>query len=221
MASVIPTQPNPSLPFPSPDQVYRFTVDQFDGMVRNGTPDEDEPVELLNGLLVTKMPKNPRHRVATRKAVRALEGVLPAEDKGPGVFFGLFLLGFVQKLSLRGSRKRLSSPYPPPSPYPPAVKVCRKIRAVYELSGFCDSSTAFMSSTPHHRATLLGPLWIHGIVSMPPADHSAPPSARGSISAQARTRASQAIVSPVSSSTSQRVTSCAVIGSHRLRPVSM
>ena len=78
MASVIPTQPNPSLPFPSPDQVYRLTVDQFDGMVRNGTLDEDEPVELLNGLLVTKMPKNPRHRVATRKVVRALEGVLPA-----------------------------------------------------------------------------------------------------------------------------------------------
>jgi len=78
MATVTPTQPIPSLPFPSPDQVYRLTVDQFDGMVRNGTLDEDEPVELLNGLLVTKMPKNPRHRVATRKAVRALEGILPA-----------------------------------------------------------------------------------------------------------------------------------------------
>ncbi len=78
MATVTPPQPNPFLPFPSPDQVYRLTVGQFDGMVRNGTLDEDEPIELLNGLLVTKMPKNPRHRVATRKAVRALEGVLPA-----------------------------------------------------------------------------------------------------------------------------------------------
>ena len=78
MATVTPTPPIPSLPLPSPDEVYRLTVDQFDRMVRNGALDEDEPVELLNGVLVTKMPKNPRHRVGTRKTVRALEGVLPA-----------------------------------------------------------------------------------------------------------------------------------------------
>ena len=48
------------------------------GVRMRGEGPEDEPVELLNGLLVTKMPKNPRHRVATRKAVRALEGVLAA-----------------------------------------------------------------------------------------------------------------------------------------------
>jgi len=78
MATVTPTQPTPSLPLPPPEAVYRLTVDQFDRMVRNGALDEDEPVELLNGVLVTKMPKNPRHRVGTRKAVRALEGVLPA-----------------------------------------------------------------------------------------------------------------------------------------------
>jgi Uma2 family endonuclease len=78
MATVIPTQAIPSLPLPSPDEVYRLTVEQFDRMVRNGSLDEDEPVELLNGILVTTMPKNPPHRVATRKTVRALEGVLPA-----------------------------------------------------------------------------------------------------------------------------------------------
>ena len=72
-----------------------------------------------------------------------------------------------------------------------------------------------------HRTVGYGHLYQGRCSPMPPTDHSAPPSARGSISAQARTRASQAIVSPVSSSTSQRVTSCAVIGSHRLRPVSM
>ena len=47
-------------------------------MVRKGFLDEDEPVELLNGVLVTKMPKNPPHRVATRKTVRGLERLLPA-----------------------------------------------------------------------------------------------------------------------------------------------
>ena len=78
MATVTPTQPIPPLPLPLPDEVYRLSVEQFDRMVRNGSLDEDEPVELLNGGLVTKMPKNPPHRVGTRKAVRALEAVLPA-----------------------------------------------------------------------------------------------------------------------------------------------
>jgi Uma2 family endonuclease len=78
MATVTPSQPTLFAPLPSPDAVYRLTVSQFDRMVRDGTLDEDEPVELLNGVLVTKMPKNPPHRVSTRKVVRALEGILPA-----------------------------------------------------------------------------------------------------------------------------------------------
>ena len=77
MSTVTPTHLIPSLPLPSPDEVYRLTVEQFDRMIREGTLDEDDPVELLNGVLVTKMPKNPRHRVGTRKTVQALERVLP------------------------------------------------------------------------------------------------------------------------------------------------
>jgi Uma2 family endonuclease len=78
MAVVTPTQQISAVPLPSPHEVYRLTVDQFDRMVRDGTLAEDEPVELLNGVLVTKMPRNPRHRVGTRKVVRLLEGALPA-----------------------------------------------------------------------------------------------------------------------------------------------
>ncbi len=78
MATATPTQAFSSWPLPSPDEVYRLTIEQFDRMVRDGTLDEDEPVELRNGVLVTKTPKNPPHRVATRKTVRALERVLPA-----------------------------------------------------------------------------------------------------------------------------------------------
>ncbi len=48
-----------SAPLPPPSEVYRLTVDQFDRMVRDGTLGEDEPVELLNGVLVKTMPKNP------------------------------------------------------------------------------------------------------------------------------------------------------------------
>src|SRR5271157_1337736 len=50
--------------------------------------------------------------------------------------------------------------------------------------------------------------------------HVPPPSARGSSSAQARTRSSHASMSRVSSETSHRVASDAVTGIHRLRPVS-
>ena len=74
MATVTPI---PSLPLPSPEEVYRLTVEQFDRMVQSGFLDEDDPVELLNGVLVTKMPKSPRHTVGTRMAVRALQGLLP------------------------------------------------------------------------------------------------------------------------------------------------
>ena len=46
MATVTPTQSISSSPLPPPDEVYRLTVEQFDRMVRSGTLDEDEPVEL-------------------------------------------------------------------------------------------------------------------------------------------------------------------------------
>ena len=78
MATVTPTSPIPSVAPSAAGRGLSAHGQQFDRMVRNGFLDEDEPVELLNGILVTKMPKNPPHRVATRKAVRALEVVLPA-----------------------------------------------------------------------------------------------------------------------------------------------
>ena len=59
MAMVTQAQPIPPLPLPASGEIYRFTVDQFDRMVESGFLDEDDPVELLNGILVTKMPKNP------------------------------------------------------------------------------------------------------------------------------------------------------------------
>jgi Uma2 family endonuclease len=77
MATGTPTQSISSAPLPSPEEVYRLTVEQFDSMVRSGLLDEDDPVELLNGVLVTKMPKNPRHTVGTRKVVRVLQSALP------------------------------------------------------------------------------------------------------------------------------------------------
>jgi Uma2 family endonuclease len=73
MTAIIQSPDSPQLP---PD-VYRFTVDQFDRMVRDGTIDEDEPVELLDGLLVLKMGRNKPHKVSVRRLAKALARVLP------------------------------------------------------------------------------------------------------------------------------------------------
>lgn len=59
------------------DVIWRFSIDQYHAMIRAGILTEDDPVELLEGWLVTKMPKNPHHRVATRLIRQALEGIIP------------------------------------------------------------------------------------------------------------------------------------------------
>lgn len=70
--------PQGGTPLPAAADVYRLSVAQFDKMVRDGTIGEDEPVELLNGVLIRTMPKNPSHRVALRKTIFALQATIPA-----------------------------------------------------------------------------------------------------------------------------------------------
>jgi Uma2 family endonuclease len=60
------------------DLIWRLSVNQYHQMVRAGILTEEDPVELLAGWLVPKMPKNPPHRVATRLLRQALERVVPA-----------------------------------------------------------------------------------------------------------------------------------------------
>ena len=55
-----------------------ITVDEYERMIEDGTIGEDDLVELLDGAVVPKMPKNPPHRVGTRKTAKALEKVTPA-----------------------------------------------------------------------------------------------------------------------------------------------
>jgi len=55
-----------------------ITVDEYERMIEDGTIGEDDQVELLDGAVVPKMPKNPPHRAGTRKTARALERVIPA-----------------------------------------------------------------------------------------------------------------------------------------------
>ena len=60
------------------DLIWRLSVNQYHQMVCAGILTEEDPVELLAGWLVPKMPKNPPHRVATRLLRQALERVVPA-----------------------------------------------------------------------------------------------------------------------------------------------
>jgi hypothetical protein len=60
------------------DLIWRLSVEQYHEMIRTGILTSDDPVELLEGWLIYKMPKNPRHSVTTRLARRALEAIMPA-----------------------------------------------------------------------------------------------------------------------------------------------
>jgi Uma2 family endonuclease len=72
------TLTQPALPLPKPADIYRLTVDQYDRMVEQGVLGEDDPVELLGGILVRKMPKKPGHVIATDELRKRLERMLPA-----------------------------------------------------------------------------------------------------------------------------------------------
>jgi Uma2 family endonuclease len=82
MAAIIPAQPTISpAPLASPavyrTQQYHFTVHQYDKMTAAGIIAEDEPVELIEGFLVTKMGRNRPHIVAGKKGLRVLTTILP------------------------------------------------------------------------------------------------------------------------------------------------
>jgi Uma2 family endonuclease len=59
------------------DPIWRLEVEQYHNMIRTGILTDDDPVELLEGWLVTKMPKSPPHRITTQLTRDALAGLLP------------------------------------------------------------------------------------------------------------------------------------------------
>jgi Uma2 family endonuclease len=76
-APVAPSTPPPPAPVPD-DLVYRLSVEQYHAMIRAGILTEDDPIELLEGVLVAKMSKNPAHSTAKRLLLQALIRTLPA-----------------------------------------------------------------------------------------------------------------------------------------------
>ncbi len=60
------------------DFIWRLSVTQYHKMIRAGILTSDDKVELLEGWLIAKMPKNPPHRISTRLTQQSLSSIVPA-----------------------------------------------------------------------------------------------------------------------------------------------
>ena len=67
-----------AMPLEVNESLWRMPLERYHAMIRSGVLSGDDRIELLEGVLVEKMSKNPAHRIATRKTGDALRAVLPA-----------------------------------------------------------------------------------------------------------------------------------------------
>lgn len=72
MVAQTPTPAGPSL-----GDLYRFSVEDYERLVSCGGLDEDAPIELLDGVIVKKMTRNPPHAACCGLCMRALADILP------------------------------------------------------------------------------------------------------------------------------------------------
>jgi hypothetical protein len=59
------------------EPLWRWSVERYHEMIAKGVLTEEDRVELLDGMLVKKMTKNPPHTVATDLTRRLLESLVP------------------------------------------------------------------------------------------------------------------------------------------------
>lgn len=78
MSTITTTPVTIANPWP-PATLHRFTVDEYEGIIRSGAFKDPDRVELLNGCVVDKVAKSPQHGYSTRKALDLLVPLL-----GPG-----------------------------------------------------------------------------------------------------------------------------------------
>lgn len=69
-------RPAPVVTAPT-EPIWRLSVEQYHEMINAGILTDDDPVELLEGMLVPKMPKKLIHRVTTQLTREALARLLP------------------------------------------------------------------------------------------------------------------------------------------------
>ena len=65
MATVIASSPTASPPSIGTDSIWRISVDRYHAMIEKGVITDDDRVELLDGMLVEKISKNPPHSLVT------------------------------------------------------------------------------------------------------------------------------------------------------------
>ena len=66
-----------SPPSPPTEPVFRLSVEQYHAMISAGVVADDNAVELLEGVLVLKLPKNPPHRYVVQTAKEPIRAMLP------------------------------------------------------------------------------------------------------------------------------------------------
>lgn len=76
IAASSPEQTQATLPMD--DFLWRISVARYHQMIKTGILTDDDPVELLEGMLVQKMPKNPAHTFITGLLLDNLPRVIPA-----------------------------------------------------------------------------------------------------------------------------------------------
>lgn len=62
---------------PSPEDIYRLNVEQYESMVSAGLFTKRDRLHLINGILVAKMTKKPPHVIACEKTRDALLRIVP------------------------------------------------------------------------------------------------------------------------------------------------
>ncbi len=72
--SAMGTAATPTVP---PFPIYQISVQKYHEMIQKGVLTEDDPVELLEGWIVPKMPRNPEHDTAIGLAEFAIRPHLP------------------------------------------------------------------------------------------------------------------------------------------------
>ena len=60
------------------DPIWQLSIGQYHQMIELGILTDDDPIELLEEWLVTKMPKNPPPRLTTQLTREVLTALLPA-----------------------------------------------------------------------------------------------------------------------------------------------
>jgi Uma2 family endonuclease len=77
MSTVSTITPPASLEWdPSPESIYRLTVDQYEAMVASGVFTKRDRFHLINGILVKKMTQYPPHAASCETTRRTLEPLL-------------------------------------------------------------------------------------------------------------------------------------------------